>query len=269
MVKPVVQDKIERALSSIEDSETIRILYACESGSRAWGFESADSDYDVRFIYMHAPEWYLSIDDGRDVSEHVDGLLDLSGWDIRKALRLLRKSNPPLLEWLRSPVVYREELSVVPEIRKLASEFFSPKACLHHYLHMAEGNFREYLRGTEVKTKKYFYVLRPVLACLWIEENGSTPPMEFEHLVRAQTLDGQLAAEIDMLLRRKKSGDEMDVGPRIEVIDDFIDASLARLQNVATDLATCQVPDTGTLDALFRDSLKAVWPVDRPKITQP
>lgn len=106
----MMEDTIRSRLDAIQASENVCIVYACESGSRAWGFPSADSDYDVRFIYVRPVEWYLSIDDKRDVIEcPVEDGLDINGWDLRKALRLSRKSNPPLLEWLGSPIVYLQK----------------------------------------------------------------------------------------------------------------------------------------------------------------
>ena len=153
-----IKQEIESKLRHLEQEEKVCIFYACESGSRAWGFPSADSDYDVRFLYIHHKNWYLSIDDKRDVIELKNSdLIDISGWDIRKALKLLRKSNPPLLEWLQSPIVYQQRLDIVEKIRKLIPEYYSSKSCLYHYLHMAEGNFREYLKGEIVWIKKYFY----------------------------------------------------------------------------------------------------------------
>ncbi len=145
-----MEQEIRSQLENIEAEEGVRILFACESGSRAWGFPSADSDYDVRFLYLHPPEWYLSIDleKKRDVIERpINEQIDLSGWDLRKALGLLRKSNPPLLEWLGSPIIYWEKYSVAQQMRALTSTYYSPKACMYHYLHMARGNYREYLRG--------------------------------------------------------------------------------------------------------------------------
>ena len=142
----------------IERTEGVRLLYACESGSRAWGFASTDSDYDVRFLYLRPREWYLSIDveRRRDVIERpIDGLLDINGWDLRKALGLFRKSNPPLLEWLHSPIVYLDRHGVAERLRALLEQYYSPTACFHHYYHMAKGNYREYLKGEEVKLKKY------------------------------------------------------------------------------------------------------------------
>jgi predicted nucleotidyltransferase len=106
---PPINKLILEQLEQIEQEEQVTILYACESGSRAWGFPSQDSDYDVRFIYLHKPEWYLSIYDKRDVIERpINNMLDINGWDLRKALNLFRKSNPPLLEWLQSPIQYKE-----------------------------------------------------------------------------------------------------------------------------------------------------------------
>lgn len=171
-----MKQRIEDELTKIEVENGVRILYACESGSHAWGFPSIDNDYDVRFIYVHPTEWYLSIIDKRDVIEKADGLLDLSGWELRKALRLFRKSNPALLEWLQSPVTYREATTIPAIMKEMMGSTFSSRSSLYHYLNMAKGNLREYLQGEFVNSKKYFYVLRPILACMWIEEYRTIPP---------------------------------------------------------------------------------------------
>ena len=143
-----VNARVRAALDRVEAECNVRVLFACESGSRAWGFASRDSDYDVRFIYVHRPDWYLSVEDRRDVIESpIADDLDVSGCELRKALRLLRKSNPPLLEWLRSPMVYRYDPAFVAQFGALATESYSPRRCFRHYLHMAYGNWRDYLRG--------------------------------------------------------------------------------------------------------------------------
>ena len=137
-----VFQRVQDALAQVEAERDVRVLFACESGSRAWGFASRDSDYDVRFLYAHRRDWYLSVEDRRDVIERpIADDLDVSGWELRKALRLLRKSNPPLLEWLQSPVVYRRDPVFTTEFGVLASEFYSPRRCFAHYLHMAFGNW--------------------------------------------------------------------------------------------------------------------------------
>ena len=253
-----VTDPIDGALDALEREQDVRVVYACESGSRAWGFESTDSDYDVRFIYLHPAAWYLTVAPGRDVLERpIDARLDVSGWDLRKALQLLRKSNPPLLEWLQSPTVYRQVPSVVSRLRGLIRECYSPTACYYHYLHMAEGNCREYLRGEEVWLKKYFYVLRPVLACLWIERGHGVVPTEFATLVDRVVDSPDVRRAIRDLLRRKKAGEELDRGRRIPAISDYLDAELTRLR------AAQPPPPMRTrvepLDRVFRSSLVEVY----------
>lgn len=138
MILPAKRAEIETRLAEMEAQEGVRVLYACESGSRAWGFPSTDSDYDVQFIYAHPVEWYLSVQPRRDVIERpLNNLIDLSGWDIAKALVLLRKSNPPLLEWLQSPIVYMDDKDFIREITELLPAYYSPRNCLHHYLQIA------------------------------------------------------------------------------------------------------------------------------------
>lgn len=253
--------QINQALQTIEQEENIRILYACESGSRAWGFPSQDSDYDVRFIYLRPVEWYLSIFEKRDVIERpINNMLDLNGWDLRKALNLFRKSNPPLLEWLQSPIPYMEKYSIAEQIRAISPLTFSPRSCMHHYLHMAQGNYRQYLQGEQVKIKKYFYVLRPILACEWIERNNTIPPMEFDVLVEELVPeDSELKMVIHKLLARKKAGDEMDYEPRINPINEFLENRLAYYEDIASSLPVSEVTQDEQLDHLFRAALQEVW----------
>lgn len=259
MVSDAVKATVRQKLSEIEKQDNVRILYACESGSRAWGFPSADSDYDIRFIYIHSHDWYLSIDDQRDVIERpLDENIDLSGWEIRKAFRLFRKSNPPLLEWLRSPIVYGQKGGLADRLRELMSAYYSPRNCFHHYLHMAEGNFREYLRGETVRVKKYFYVLRPVLGCRWIEAGLGPVPMEFVTLVEKTALSETVREEIFSLMKRKQSGQELDLEPKIHVISSFIESELERLQKQVA-LQPPQPNESDKLNELFRSTLIEAW----------
>jgi len=214
-----IKTTIRNKLKEIESEFDVKIFYACESGSRAWGFESVDSDYDVRFLYHHRMDWYLSIDTKKDVIEKpISESLDINGWDIRKVLSLLRKSNPPLLEWLQSPIVYKEVDSTTNILKEIFPRYYSPRNCNYHYLHMAQGNFREYLQGESVRTKKYFYVLRPILACRWIERFEKSVPMEFQKLVDETVDDKPLTEEIARLVARKKCDEELDYAPRIPVV---------------------------------------------------
>src|SRR5436190_18752929 len=134
MINNDVFQRVRNALAQLEAERNVRVLFACESGSRAWGFASRDSDYDVRFLYVHVRDWYLSVEARRDVIEQpIADDLDLSGWELRKALQLLRKSNPPLLEWLKSPVVYKRDPVFVAECEALAAKYYSPRKCFAHY----------------------------------------------------------------------------------------------------------------------------------------
>jgi uncharacterized protein len=256
-----MEERIKASLLEIEREEGVRIFYACESGSRAWGFPSADSDYDVRFLYIRPRDWYLSVDVElkRDVVERpITDELDVSGWDIRKALMLLKKSNPPMLEWLGSPIVYREETGIAGRIRDLLPFYYSPKACLHHYLHMARGNYREYLKGETVRVKKYFYVLRPVLAIKWIEAGYGVVPTEFGVLVERLVEDRELKQTIADLVERKRDGRELDRGPAIPRIGEFIAGELERLE-AASDEYDAPKTTTEKLNEVFRASLAEAW----------
>ena len=93
MIAGEMRAYVAAKLGAVAAEEGVRVLYAAESGSRAWGFASPDSDHDVRFIYAHERDWYVSLWEDRDVVERGidEKLVDLAGWDIRKALRLLLK----------------------------------------------------------------------------------------------------------------------------------------------------------------------------------
>lgn len=254
---------LEERLTAIEQEHEVVIVLAVESGSRAWGFPSRDSDFDVRCLYVHRREHYLSIDveRRRDVIETpLEGEWDVNGWDLRKALGLLGRSNPVLSEWLDSPIVYREVAAVTAPLRALLPRFFNPRAAHYHYLKMAQGNFREFLRGPRVRQKKYFYVLRPLLACRWIERGLGVVPTPFERLVHA-TLDGASADEVLVgaiadLVARKREGVELGEGPRIEPISAFIEAELARLSLLEAPPA-CKERDREALNVVFRGALDA------------
>lgn len=241
-------------LAVIEHTHAVRILYACESGSRAWGFASPDSDYDVRFIYVRPRDEYLRIDleRCRDVIEcPIEGVFDINGWDWRKALQLLFKGNPPLFEWLHSPTVYRAEPGFQAAMQPLILRYYAPLPCAWHYLHMARGNYREYLQSDQVRLKKYLYVLRPLLAIGWLESGRGVVPMPFRELVETLIPPGALREAIDHLLQIKQSSEEMAWGPRIPALNDWIEAELARLAQ-GPALQPTDHPGSEPLNVLFR-----------------
>ncbi|MGC3988788.1 MAG: nucleotidyltransferase domain-containing protein [Chthoniobacteraceae bacterium] len=244
-----LHQRVGHELARLEQARAVRVLFACESGSRAWGFASRDSDYDVRFLYVHRRDWYLSVENHRDVIElPLSDELDISGWELRKALRLLRKSNPPLLEWLKSPIVYRHDPVFTAEFEALSAEFYSPQRCFAHYLHMAFGNWRNYLRGREaVSLKKYLYVFRPLLACRWIERQLGQVPMLFAELVHGVLEESAVRVALDDLVARKQAGEELAVAPPVEVLSHFIEVELLRL-----DALNEPEDATGDVEALNR-----------------
>lgn len=225
-----------------------------ESGSRAWGFASPDSDYDVRFIYVRPKENYLKLERVRDVIElPINDELDINGWDVDKTLRLLRKSNPTVFEWFSSPIVYKTT-EFVTRFKPLMLRYFSSKSGLWHYLHMAESNYREYLKGDMVKTKKYFYVLRPILACRWILEKGTPPPMLFSELMESQ-LPAYLEKTVRDLLDLKVNSPEINLIPRIDILNDYMDRSITEIKEQIERLPKETAHGWKELDQLFLNVL--------------
>lgn len=253
-------EEIKKELLRLEIQHDIKILYAVESGSRAWGFASTNSDWDVRYIYIHKLDWYLKIDAERDNQEEIlPNDIDLAGWELKKALRLFRKSNPPMLEWLRSPMVYLQQYSTAEKLRDLTKVFFNPKSCLHHYLHMAERNYQTYLLKDMVRTKKYFYVLRPILACDWIMETNTMAPMEFKILVDSQVTDQNVKTAIQELLIRKISGEELNEEPKIQLLNDFLEQKIDFYNKYIKSFEQNNQPNTALLDDLFKQTINEVW----------
>lgn len=249
-----MREIILEELRKIEEQENVKIIMAIESGSRAWGFASPDSDYDVRFIYVRKETDYLKIEKFRDVIEwKLDDVLDINGWDIRKALQLLHNSNPTVFEWCASPIVYleTEEFTWLKEILPM---YFSEKKSLYHYWHTADSTYRDHLAGDEVKVKKYFYALRPLLAAKWILDKKTAPPMLFEELMEAE-LEEELKPELDRLLELKKTLPEMGKSSKIPVIDAYIQQKLPEIKALAEEIEG-NVSEWDALNELFLRMVK-------------
>ena len=248
---------ITAKLAEIEAEHGVRILFAIESGSRAWGFPSPDSDYDVRFVYAHEPDWYLSLKPGRDVIElPISDELDIGGWDLRKALNLLLRANPVLLEWLSSPIRYLWQEGPTAELIALAEKVTFGTASRHHYLNLGEGQWARHIADqTEVNAKKYFYILRPALALRWLRLNPDVlPPMNLQALVAGLDLPDETVREIADLVTRKAELSEIGTGPRIAVIDTLIAEEFA-LAKAAKSPAEKRVL-APQAEALFRRIVK-------------
>lgn len=233
-----MKEIITNKLKEIESKRNIKILYACETGSRAWGFPSPDSDYDVRIIYMHEVDWYLSLSEKKDTLEMMldNGELDITGWDIRKCLRLLWKSNGALLERIQSPIVYHEIDNISTILREYANSCFAPIAGMHHYLGMAKNSFHEVNGQAEVKLKRLFYSLRAALACKWIVEKDSIPPIVFTTMVNELTFDQKLKERIIALIALKSTKVEGYIHPAEFELNDFISNELSIAEKVFNTL---------------------------------
>ena len=247
-------DTINEKLNEIEAREGVRILHCVESGSRAWGFASPDSDYDVRFIYARPAEYYLRLDKTRDVIEwQLDDTLDINGWDIKKALQLLHKSNPTLFEWNSSPIVYR----TTPEwerISNVINSYFVAKQGIYHYLNTARHNYKEFLTGQTVKYKKYFYVLRPILACKWIIDRGTPPPMLFSELMDGY-LDEEMTPDLKHLLDLKMNAPEISAGAPFTRVNDYLIRTIQEVDAIIAEIPDGQGSGWQGLNELFITAL--------------
>ena len=228
-IDPPVRQRIDNKLAEIEQRESVRIILAVESGSRAWGFPSPDSDYDVRFLYARPRDWYLAVDRRRDVIEcPIEDVLDVNGWDIRKALQLLLKANPVLAEWLNSPIRYREDAAAAAGLRELAARTGFRRPARYHYLHLGRSQYEKDVAGRDtVRLKTYFYALRPALALRWLRTRTDAPPMDLPSLRAGLELDSELGRIIDDLTAQKARRSEIGAGPRIGALDRFIEAEFA------------------------------------------
>ena len=231
------------------------ILFAVESGSRAWGFASPDSDYDVRFVYKRNNiNDYLKLEGIRDVIEYeLNDIYDISGWDLDKTLKLLHNSNPVIFEGVNSPIVYKET-SFLEEFREFIKPYFMTIKGAHHYLHMAQRNYEMYLADDTVKLKKYFYVLRPILATKYVLKHHSNPPMLFEKLVETEA-DEEVKQVINRLLEAKKSTSELGTSEKIRILNNYIEKELVILNNEVTSLCK-EKTSWDELNRLFIETIK-------------
>ncbi|MCP4442340.1 MAG: nucleotidyltransferase domain-containing protein [Aureispira sp.] len=247
---------VQQKLKELEQKYNITILYSCESGSRAWGFASPDSDWDVRFIYSYPKDYYLSIDSHEETLnfEIDENDLDLAGWEIRKVLRLFRSSNATPYEWLQSPIHYMERFDFVNRLWQLRTEYFRPRATAHHYLGLTKKSHKTGLQGEKFNIKKYFYVLRPLLAAWWIIEHKEAPPMEFVPLLALIKDQPDVYKAILELTERKKQANESDYIAPVPIIEQFITTTM---EYCATHVGALplDITPSDNLNALFRNLL--------------
>ncbi len=249
---------IKEKLKELENTHQVEVLYACETGSRAWGFPSPDSDYDVRIIYKHDIDWYLSLSDKKDSIEYMsaDGELDFTGWDIKKCLKLMWKSNGALLERVQSPIVYVKKDDIAKRLRTYSEQCFSPIATMYHYLSMAKNHYSEIENREELKLKKLFYTLRATLACKWILEKKSVPPIVFVTMVNELTFDESLKSRIKELVILKSGKNEDYMHPAETEITQFISSEI-EVASLAFEKLPGRSEQHVDLDALFISIIKS------------
>jgi len=259
-----VHAEILRRIALAEAEHDVKVLYAIESGSRAWGFESSNSDYDARFIYINRKDWYLSVnlEEQRNVIEYpiIDDI-DLNGWDLRKALRLFSKSNPAFIEWIQSPIGYVNHDDFANKMLELVPSIYCKERGITHYKSMARTNFRGYLKEAQVPVKKYFYVLRALLAVRWLETYGSIPPIEFSKMLHLIDNIPNLLTDILALMERKKAAEELGREAPIVSIQNFIESEMVRMDafghlDYSVEL---EVEAVSSLNEVFRSFLIRAW----------
>ena len=258
-----MNETIKDILTNLETERTIKIIFAVESGSRTWDFASRDSDYDIRFIYARPLVDYLAINacNLKDNINFEDGLLDFAGWDLRKALNLYRKSNPAIMEWLLSDIVYVDRFGLARHLFDLRVEggYWNEKASQYHYYHMANNNWRRYLEnGSTVNHKKYLYVIRPLLAVLWSDHYHTPPPLNITKLINHMTT-GKIRHEMTTLVGMKRRGAELGGIKKNHLLDGWIQGVLDSFENGFSGEPVKKNSDE--LTALFLSTMGVAWNV--------
>ena len=252
-----MHDKISDALKELETVRHCRILFAAESGSRAWGFASPDSDYDIRAIYVKPESWYWDIaEKTRDTIEaQLPGNLDISAWELRKTLRLFSKCNPSLNEWLGSPIIYLADEDFFPSLKGLVPEFFNPIRAGHHYLSQAENAWSTINADGKITLKKLFYALRGMFCAMWSAKFKTMPPTEFDRLLIPELLPDEISLLIRQLKERKQQAGEKAVIPLPMGIRDYYPPKIEQIRRCLAGLEY-RHPDDAVLTELLQRCVK-------------
>lgn len=258
-----MREKIIENLRQLEREKDIRILLAVESGSRAWGFSSPDSDFDVRFVYVNKPDWYLTVFPKKDVLERMmeDHLFDFSGWELRKTLQLLYKSNPNLADWLLTDQIYIAEPEFLSEIRKMQALYYNPIQAMYHFLNIAKNHDEKYLSKNGYTLKRFLYFLRGLLACEYIGAWKVHPPVAFVQLMEATVKDQSIKKEIRKIIDLKRISKESD---NVTIAEPLLNYALGLFEKHKAGIADfrpeLQPHESNPLDQVLRK-----WVGDRLK----
>ncbi|MGN7437427.1 MAG: nucleotidyltransferase domain-containing protein [Alcanivorax sp.] len=255
-INPKIKEQILKTLDKIEEDHEVQILHAIESGSRAWGFHSPNSDYDVRFFYVHKRDWYLSIYPGRDVIEiPIDEVYDVSGWDLKKTLHLAMKSNAVVMEWLQSPITYRTNDDFTKSLGAFCNGCFNEKALIYHYVNLGlRQNEQTWRTSDTTQIKKYFYMIRPAMALRWMQKNPDNllVPMNIQELMGGAEVPSEIHLIMNELIARKMQSEEKEMTQRVKELDDFIFNEYEEAEKRALSLPSAQSKDNSKADDVLR-----------------
>jgi len=258
-IDPQIEHKILQTLSSIESKHDVKILHAVESGSRAWGFHSPNSDYDVRFFYVHKRDWYLSLYPERDVIElPIDETYDVSGWDLKKTLHLALKSNAVVMEWLKSPIIYKTETEFTEQLNVFCAKSFNEKSLMHHYINLGTRQIDQTWRTSKTsQVKKYFYMLRPAMALRWLKQNNGIvcAPMDIQTLMQQSDVPKAVISCTQELIKKKKTLPEKAEIDRIHDLDVFMMKEYEDAQERVRKLSETKSTNIDAANDLFRSWL--------------
>lgn len=248
-----MKEKVIQRIKEIVQQYDVRVLLAVESGSRAWGFASPDSDYDVRFIYVHRRDWYLSLQEGRDVIEELDpaGTLDVCGWDLKKALTLMGRCNCAFVEWLGSPIIYYRDDEFFREIDGMKDRYFRKVSAVNHYYHMAMNHDKRYLEKRGCELKRFMYHIRGLLASKWAVEKETYPPVPFRELLDAEVRNDSVKEALLNLVRLKSQSKEHDKTIVSDMLVQFASDTAAEIQSRLGTFPAESQPDFTALDEFF------------------
>ena len=256
-----MQNYIGESIHELEHKHGVKVLYACESGSRAWGFASPDSDYDLRFVYLAPLSWHLKLQEQADTIEYfADNDLDLAGWELTKTLRLFHNCNLAFNEWLGSPVVYHDDGQLAARLRALIPRYFNSIKAFHHYLNTAQRKLGDKEPGEALGIKTLFYIIRPLACCHWIVQKRSMPPTQFTAVLQGIELDSTVRLAIDALLEEKASAREKQQSVAAPALQIWIAETLAARTQLSMDLPAAESRDWEDLNAItLQYLLESQW----------
>jgi len=255
-----IKNEILQKLRDTEQNYQVKIPLAIESGSRGWGFAAHNADYDCRFIYVHTKDWYLSILNKKDYIECAsDAVFDVNGWDLKKVLTHIIKSNAVMFEWLSSNEIYIKDDTVVKLLQNLSDTFFNPIATSYHYLNTAKNKLTEILYADNAKIKKYFYALRPLTNLQYIHQYGKMPPMEYEKTLSAIEAPAEIVTAIKELIEEKRQANEHDLIPRNKQLVSYIKNEVELFTERLKVMQFEKCRDYEAVDTVFRNIIEMMW----------